>query len=134
MARKRDAKGKFVKGSGRSGGIRWDSDTLSPGLAAFWPKVDLAIRGVMLYHEPQVESYMKTNAPWTDRTSNARNGLGAKAFADGYNHGIICFHSVPYGIWLEVANNGRYRIIVPTIINQGTEVMRTVSQVLARIS
>lgn len=115
-------------------GIRWDSDTLSPRLAEFWPKIDLALRGVMQYHEPQVEAYMKANAPWTDRTTNARNGLGAKAFVDDRNHGIIVFHSVPYGIWLEVANNGKYRILVPTIINQGAEVMTTVSRVLARIT
>lgn len=123
------------KSSGTSqGGIRWVSDTLSPGLATFAPKLHSAIGAAMKFHEPQVEGYMKSNARWTDRTSNARNGLTATYVFDAPStHVIVCYHSVPYGIWLEIANSGRFRIIIPTIITQGREVMLTISGLLRKL-
>lgn len=129
MARERDTSGRFVKGGN---GITWD-DPITPRLNAMPTKLRAALYGVMLFHEPQVESHMKSTAPWNDQTSNARNGLGAKAFANANNVGIVCFHSVPYGIWLEVKHSGRYKVIIPTIISQGREVMQTVNGLLGRM-
>lgn len=117
----------------RRSGITWVEDTLTPGLDAFPGKLSRAVGAVMQFHEPQVQSYMKLNAPWTDRTTNARNGLKAKYVRAGDLHSIVAFHSVPYGIWLEVANHGKYRIIVPTILTQGREVMKTMRDVLRRM-
>jgi hypothetical protein len=114
-------------------GLIFDMDTLTPGIKSLPDNINTAIKGVMQYHEPQVESYMRNNAPWTDRTSNARNGLSAKAISEGTVHAIVVFHQVPYGPWLELSNNGKYRIIVPTVISQGAEVMRTINGLLSRL-
>lgn len=134
----RNSTGRFTSTPGaKSGGsgFHWVEDTLTPRMEAFPGKVQAAIAATMKYHEPQVESYMRTNARWTDRTSNARNGLSATyVFTPPGTHVIVCFHSVPYGIWLEIAHGGRYRIIIPTILNQGIEVMRTLQGVLKRIA
>lgn len=81
---------------------------------------------------PRVENYMKNNAPWTDRTSNARNGLAARAYSDGSDVGIILYHQVPYGIWLEVKYGGRDAIIQPTIDAMGPEVMSRFNRLLER--
>lgn len=114
-------------------GIKITSDTLTPGIESFGNKLDKGLQVVMKYHEPQAESFMRTNAPWTDRTTNARNGLTAKAISEGHRHVIVCFHTMPYGPWLEVRFEGKYRIIVPTIISQGREVMTTVRGLLSRL-
>ena len=82
---------------------------------------------------PEVENYMKVNAPWTDRTSNARNGLAARAYREGTEIGIVCFHQVEYGIWLEIKNEGRYAIIQPTIDEMGPDVMRRYNRLLDRM-
>lgn len=81
---------------------------------------------------PDVENYMRNNAPWTDRTGNARNGLLARAFRDGDEVGIDLFHSVPYGIWLEVKQSGQYAIIQPTIDHMGPIVMARYERLLER--
>lgn len=87
----------------------------------------------MTYMTPEIESYMKSNAKWTDRTSNARNGLRAVTdFSDG-SYAIVMFHSVPYGIWLEVRFSGRYAIIEPTVQAMGPVVMENVQHLLARL-
>lgn len=67
-------------------------------------------------YAPQIESWMKANAPWTDRTANARQALRAdteKLMRQSYE--IVLGHGVEYGKWLELANQGRYAIIAPAI-------------------
>lgn len=81
---------------------------------------------------PDVESYMKTEAPWQDQTSNARNGLIARAFKEGTTVGIDLAHSVSYGIYLEAKWSGRYAIIQPTIDHMGPIVMARFERLLER--
>lgn len=72
---------------------------------------------------PQVEAYAKTNAPWKDQTSNARNGLAARSFQETFTTGIILYHQVPYGIWLETRFGGQLAIIEPTLEAMGPRIM-----------
>jgi hypothetical protein len=81
---------------------------------------------------PDVENYMKMNAPWQDQTGNARNGLFARPYVEGDNIGIELGHSVPYGIWLEVRWDGKYAIIQPTLDEMGPFVMRRFNRLLDR--
>ena len=60
-------------------------------------------------------AYMKTNAPWTDRTTAARNGLHAVTSHGPGRFELILAHAVTYGIWLEVCNSGKYQIILPSL-------------------
>lgn len=91
------------------------------------------VNATMQYYAPQVENYAKNNAPWQDQTGNARNGLAARAFREGSNAGIVLYHQVPYGIWLEVKNSGEYAIISPTIDHYGPIVMARLQRILDRV-
>jgi hypothetical protein len=82
---------------------------------------------------PEVENYMRVNAPWTDRTGNARNGLAARAYEEAESVGIVLYHQVSYGIWLEVRWAGRYAIINPTIEAMGPRVMAAYNDLLGRL-
>ena len=64
----------------------------------------------------QVELEMKQEAPWQDRTGEARRSLFAKAWQspDG-NVTLTLGHGVDYGIYLEFKNGGRYAIVGPTL-------------------
>lgn len=81
---------------------------------------------------PQVENYMKTHAVWTDRTGNARNGLAARAYHEGDEIGIVLYQQVDYGLWLEIANAGRFAIIQPTIDAMAPQVMTSFNRLLER--
>jgi hypothetical protein len=115
--------------------VIWDSGTkqLGENLRTGPAKVHKA--AVITAHRmaPEVESYMKTNAPWTDRTGNARNGLAARAYESGDEVGIVLYHQVSYGIWLEVRWSGKYAIINPTIDVMGPKVMQSFEGLLDRI-
>lgn len=83
---------------------------------------------------------MRREAPWTDRTGNARSGLFARANnskAQQDEWSIDLGHSVKYGIFLELrwpsAGVGRYAVITPTIRHEAPEYWDTVREVLQRI-
>jgi hypothetical protein len=117
----------------RRSGIEWEDRALLNQLQTIPARTDRALTAITVYHANRAVKYAKTNAPWRDRTSNARNGLFAVAERDRPAYRIVVGHSVPYGIWLEVKYSGRHAIIRPTIDHEGPEVMRTVSQLFDRI-
>lgn len=75
----------------------------------------------------EMEAWAKQNAPWQDRTGAARAGLHATA--EGTT--ITLAHGVPYGIWLEVANGGRYAIIAQAIDQFGASYMGDLQRMVA---
>lgn len=106
------------------------SDTLTPGLRRF-PAVLLSrLAAIGAYYADRAESQMKNNAPWRDRTGAARAGLGATSNVSASQMEIVLFHSVDYGIWLEVRWSGRYAIILPTLESVGPEVMAALRTIL----
>lgn len=114
--------------------ITWDRTDMLDAIENGEEEVRKAVMGVLEYKAPQVEAHMKTNAPWQDQTGNARQGLRAEAFDLGDDSmGIILYHQVPYGIWLEIKNSGEYAIILPTIEVMGPEVMASIERILERI-
>jgi hypothetical protein len=128
------------------GQIVFTEDTLTKGIREFGPKLNLAVGALMKQSAPQVQNYARRNAPWTDRTGNARQGLfaeysaGREAFlgsAFGGNgvgqHTITLYHSVNYGIWLEVRFAGRYAIIAPTIEVEGARIMGKMNKLITKL-
>lgn len=114
--------------------ITWQRTDLLDAIQAGDQKVHDAVMSVLEYQAPGVEAHMKQNAPWQDQTGNARQGLRAEAYdLGGGDMGIILYHQVPYGIWLEIKNSGEYAIILPTIQVKGPEVMASLERILDRI-
>lgn len=126
--------------------IVFAEDTLTPGIREFGPKLNLAVAALMKKSAPQVQNYARKNAPWTDRTGNARQGLfatysaGREAFlsssfgGDGTGqHVITLSHSVNYGIWLEVRWAGKYAIIGPTVAAEGARIMGNMNKLISKL-
>lgn len=114
-------------------GITWNDKALLNTLKTFNARADRAITAAVGYHATRAVAYARQNAPWTDRTTNARNGLFARAERAAPVYRIIVGHSVPYGVWLEVRWSGRYQIIRPTVDHEGPELMKTVSLMYSRM-
>lgn len=62
-----------------------------------------------------VEEYAQVNAPWQDRTGDARSGLTAEVSHSAGDIVLTLGHTVDYGLWLEVIQNGKFAIIIPTL-------------------
>ena len=92
------------------------------------------MHAIFEYQATKALGYMKTTAPWTDRTGNARSGLGADVeWIPLSLHKMRLFHRMWYGIFLETRWAGKYAIILPTIQKFGPDTMRLLDKLLARI-
>lgn len=94
------------------------------------PSWDDVAERVFQQAEAEVQNSAFTNAPWEDRSGNARRGLTSEVNNDNGDIVLTLAHTVDYGLWLEVIQNGRFAIIMPTlereapqIINEAIEAM-----------
>lgn len=125
--------GEFIKEVGKGAvKILWEGD-LGKNLRQGPDKVKRAAWAAAESMAPEVENYMKLNAPWTDQTTNARNGLAARAYQEGDETGIVLYHQVSYGIYLETRFGGRNAIINPAIEAMSPRVMNRFDRLLERI-
>lgn len=100
-------------------GFEWvtSPETAFPELAdAYASSLHRAVIALALRYAPDIESWMKSNAPWTDRTGNARQTLHVEVrqvVNDMVE--IVLSHGVSYGVFLELKNAGRYAIVNPAL-------------------
>jgi hypothetical protein len=125
-----DFTGEFGKGIVH---MVWEDRGLTDGINKGSKRTQDAVMLTLERYAPEIEGYMKVNAPWSDQTSNARNGLAARAFRESGSMGIVMFHQVPYGIYLETKYSGRYAIIGPTIEEYGPRVMGSLRGLMGEI-
>lgn len=110
------------------------SNPIPDRLARLQAGLPAAVKAVMEYNANQGQNFMRENAPWTDRTGNARQGLFARNFTRGpLAYTIVLWHSVPYGIWLELANDRKYKIIEPAWRRTGQQVMADLNHLMRKI-
>lgn len=112
-----------MAGKKKKDGVIWVKNTLSYRLGEFSPELDSKI-AVLVDRQADVGTRdMKMNAPWTDRTGNARATLQGEATHKDRLHTIKLHGGMPYQIWLELKNAGRFAIIGPTTIDLGKKTM-----------
>lgn len=111
----------------------FDYDTLSPNLKELLPRVDAAVDLVFDKTVADAATYARLNAPWTDRTGNARNGLMADHDKeDMVWHRLTVYHTMPYGYWLEIRWSGRYAIIGPTLVHIAQDLAKDLATAINR--
>lgn len=105
----------------RQSGIRWvrPPSQLAKAVDQYGERVLVAVTAVAGRIATIMQNSAKQNAPWTDRTGNARSGIFATAEQDLARGMVVIYlsHSaaLDYGVWLELANGGRYGVIMQTI-------------------
>lgn len=82
----------------------------------------------------EIESKMKQNRPWTDRTNMAKARLSANV-SQPEKHLIrtTLSHGVDYGIWLELAHEKNYAIIAPTIKDEGPKIVEDLNDLMSKL-
>lgn len=105
-------------------------DSLTPGIIAYEAALIVTIHEVMREYAKEMEDYAKSNAPWEDRTGDARDGLTATVEEHPIHPTIYLYHTVSYGLWLEIRWNGLYAVIMPTIEDMGPGLIRRLEDAL----
>lgn len=98
--------------------IEWSgTEEMLANMDEYGRRVKATIGRVARYWEPIIDARAKEDAPWTDRTANARQGL--RCWVDDTDPDAIVViylkHSMDYGVYLELKNSGRYAVIMPTL-------------------
>lgn len=100
-------------------GIEWKEppgEVFDRGTAAYGTALHQYVVAVAHRWTPEIENWMKENAPWTDRTGNARQGLYSDV-TQIVNQAVIIIlgHGVEYGVFLELSNASRYAVVMPAL-------------------
>lgn len=102
-------------------GIRWirPPDQLARAIDQYGEKVLVAVAAVAGRIATIMQNSAKNNAPWTDRTGNARSGLFGTVETDLSRQLVIIYlsHSamLSYPLFLEVSHGGKFSIIMKTL-------------------
>jgi hypothetical protein len=84
----------------------------------------------------EITEYMKENAPWQDRTGEARASLYTLVEHEARQMvSILLSHGslIPYGVYLELSYGGQYAIIAPTIDWYGPRLFHEVQAIVERV-
>ena len=93
-------------------------------------KVHKRAESIMDYTMTDAEGYAKRTAPWHDRTGNARKSIAhlTKSFAE-LIVGVLGI-GVFYGKYLELSNQGKYRVIRPTIDVYRNKLLQNLKEII----
>lgn len=120
-----------------SAGIRWTRppSELATAIERYGDRALQAVAAVAQYVATAMQNDAQANAPWEDRTSNARTGIFGTSEADFANQVVTIYlsHSamLDYPVFLELANQGRYAIIMRTMESHYDELMQMLREVFA---
>lgn len=117
--------------------FKWD---VTPGqalpqlVANYTRTIFVSGRRVAQDRANQAAIWMKSNAPWQDRTGRARAGLRVDVLeSPGVLAELVFTHGedIPYSVWLEIGNQGgRYAIIAPAIDYWGPQFMADIRRIV----
>jgi len=108
-------------------------DTLSKGMASFMFKSADGMAEIANDFADALVKYAQNNAPWKDRTTDARLGLQSAVTLENNSLEIDLYHTVEYGVWLEVRWGGKYAIILPTIETMGPRLFKAMNNIFGEI-
>lgn len=117
--------------------FRWivSPEVAWPALAtAYVAAIRAGVLSIANRYAPEIETWMKQNAIWTDRTGNARQALYSEVieFVEIISIEMAYRADLEYGIWLELANAGRFAIIGPALDYFAPRVWADVQSMLSR--
>lgn len=114
--------------------LDYGSSTLKKNLDNMSVKLGAVLLMYAATKADELESKMKINRPWTDRTFWAKRMLSAKVSQPNKNTvRITLAHGVDYGIWLELANDKNYAIIAPTIREEGPRIIEDLDNLMSKL-
>lgn len=128
-------------------GFRWTTppeQVWPPGAAAYMAAIRRGVHGVMQRYSAEIAAYMKTQAPWTDRSGSARQALYTEVNPPSPAEvmemiELIMAHGVIHGWYLEgfkpdgtpMIRPSRFQIIEPTLDHFGPRIWADIQKVLS---
>ena len=129
----RNSNGRFRRAGSFDNKMFSADSTLAKGIAQFEFKMTDGFEEIIRSFKDEMVDYARSNAPWDDRTGDARAGLDAEFFGEEHSVGITLFHTVDYGPFLELRWGGKYAIILPTVEALGPKLLERMERMMDKI-
>lgn len=114
--------------------LNYNESTLKKNLDKMGTKLGAVILMYSATKASELQSKMKLNRPWTDRTGMAKALLTAKVSQPSQTIvRITLAHGVEYGIWLELAHEKNYAIIAPTVREEGPRIVEDLDNLMSKL-
>lgn len=111
--------------------LTWDAGEFIASCVKFRTKFEASILILCQIAATKMEEYAKNEAPWTDRTGNARQYLTGQAdWISSEKIMIAVSHHMHYGYWLELAHGREYAILEESIEENVDELVRALKRLL----
>jgi hypothetical protein len=92
----------------------WQDDW-SKGVDAFGRDLIGDLQQIFQDAAPEIEAHLKETAPWPDQSGASRQALHAEAKAESDGASVTFGHGVDYGLDLELKEDGKYAVVLPTM-------------------
>lgn len=112
---------------------RIESDGLMSGLSRFEARANSAVRMYLETEALKVQNTARSEAPWTDRTGQARQRLTTNVSVTDNGFRMELSHGVDYGMWLELAHEQRFAILDPTIKKESPRIVKGCKNLVNKI-
>ena len=106
------------------------TSTVLANLDRWGNKKMAGVQGVGTIIASEAAAKSKAEHPWKNQTHHAEQGLYGKFKWNGTQGIIEHGHRVSYGIWLELANDGKYAILEKTLNSLRGEFLSRVKQIM----
>lgn len=114
--------------------LKYSESNLKKNLDKMSEKLGAVVLMYAATKAKELESKMKINRPWTDRTNMAKTMLSARVSQPSNTLiRITLAHGVDYGIWLELAHEKNYAIIAPTIREEGPRIITDMNNLMSKL-
>lgn len=114
--------------------LDYNESTLKKNLDKMAVKLGAVILMYSATKASELQSKMKVNRPWTDRTGMAKALLNAKVSQPSSTVvRITLAHGVDYGIWLELAHGKNYAIIAPTVREEAPRIIADMNNLMSKL-
>lgn len=109
-------------------GVVWVTNSIVKNLAQFTPQMRAYGAVIMDRQADLATANMKKNAPWTDRTGNARATLATDSEHKPEHDELVLHGGMPYQIYLERMQAGRFAAIGPEVTRRGRYIMANMTE------
>lgn len=103
------------------------------GLDRYGENVAASLIDTLSHSAENMEIYAKANRPWTDRTGNARRTMEGVSARDGDRFTAGVEGHMPYSVFLELGNGGRYSVLQETVSALAPETLNDLAAMLNEI-
>lgn len=114
--------------------VDYPQSQLGKNMEKFSLKIGAAVLVLLNTEAVRIESVMKRNRPWTDRTGMAKATLRTVVTQPSETMiRMTLAHGVDYGKWLELAHEKKWAIVAPTLESEGPVVIDKLSSLMSKI-